>query len=67
MELADLIKPVEWAALDQAHPQTSVARKNNYVHCLRHISTWEWAKIGGLTPPFWRLKPTNGHQGLRLW
>lgn len=39
MELADLIKPVEWAALDQAHSHTSVARKNDYVHCLRHTST----------------------------
>ncbi|MDX8350857.1 AraC family transcriptional regulator N-terminal domain-containing protein [Cognatiyoonia sp. IB215182] len=39
MELADLIKPVEWAALDQTHARISVARKNDYMHCLRHTST----------------------------
>lgn len=38
MELADLIKPVEWAALDQSDPHVRVARKNSYVHCLRHTA-----------------------------
>ena len=33
---------------------------------LMYWQGWEWAKPGGLTPPSWCLKPTDGHQGRRL-
>lgn len=38
MDIADLIKLVEWAALDQAHAHVSATRKNNYVRCLRQTA-----------------------------
>lgn len=39
MDIADLIKPVERAALDQTHSPASVAAGDAHVRCLRHTAT----------------------------